>query len=295
MEKEQGLPRLPERKPREQVVYPGMTFEEVINTIEKECGRSFAVKSYGRGKHKVIILPEAVSELRVMVSFGRRSPKNLKEQKYNGYGHFLDGGDGNVIIVVAHFIEVFTMNRSAVHASNLGPGGESNPGLDFLEYYREEFLSSEKDCNEDAGGYKADPFLDICGSSEFVLEGHTHPDLGVFWSPQDRKTGSARAASSPVCIFVCDPVRREILGSVGKEFEEAEVILYDRVNSPYTESCFPEPAPEEADSRICVNKLIYQAQQCISLRGCSGKILCHTGIWGNLKVNIKLKVPKESK
>ena len=144
MEKESGLPRLPERKPRKPVVYPGMSFEEVLNTIEKECGGPLAVKSYGRGKHKVIILPEAVNEFRVMVSFGRRSPKNRKEQKYNGYGHFLDGGDGNVIIVVSHFIEVLTMNRSAVHASNLGPGGEPNPGLDFLEYYREEFLSSEK-------------------------------------------------------------------------------------------------------------------------------------------------------
>jgi hypothetical protein len=142
-----------------------MSFEEVINTIEKECGRPLVAKSYGKGKHKVIFLPEAVDEFRVMVSFGRRSPKNRKEQKYNGYGHFLDGGDGNVIIVVSHFIEIFTMNRSAVHASNLGPGGEPNPGLDFLEYYREEFLSSEKECNKDAGGCLADPLLDICGSS----------------------------------------------------------------------------------------------------------------------------------
>ena len=80
MEKESGLPRLPERKPRKPVVYPGMSFEEVLNTIEKECGGPLAVKSYGRGKHKVIILPEAVNEFRVMVSFGRRSPKNRKEQ-----------------------------------------------------------------------------------------------------------------------------------------------------------------------------------------------------------------------
>lgn len=296
MEKESGLPRLPERKPRKPVVYPGMSFEEVLNTIEKECGGPLAVKSYGRGKHKVIILPEAVNEFRVMVSFGRRSPKNRKEQKYNGYGHFLDGGDGNVIIVVSHFIEVLTMNRSAVHASNLGPGGEPNPGLDFLEYYREEFLSSEKEYNKDADGCLEDPFLDICGSSEFVLEGHTHPDLGVFWSLQDRKTGAARAASSPVCIFVCDPVRREILGCVGKTFEEAEVIFYNRDNKQNTDTFFPEPAQETAQEtahRIHVNELVYQAQQCISLRGCSGRIQCHTGILGDLKVSIKLKVPKE--
>ena len=285
MKKESGFPPLPQRKPREPVVYPGMTFDKVMNTIDMECGRSLVIRSYVSGKHKVVILPEAESEFRVMIGFGRRSPKNRKEQKYNGYGHFLDGGDGNVIIVVSHFIEVFTMNRSAVHASNLGPGGEPNPGLDFLEYYREEFLSSEKECNEDAGGHQADPFLDICGSSEFVLEGHTHPNLGVFWSPQDRKTGSARAASSPVCIFVCDPVRREILGCVGKAFEEAEIVLCSRDNKPDTESFPPEPA-RETDSRIHVNELIYQAQQCISLRGCSGKIQCHTGIGGNLKVNL---------
>ena len=58
MKKESGFPPLPQRKPREPVVYPGMTFDKVMNTIDMECGRSLVIRSYGSGKHKVVILPE---------------------------------------------------------------------------------------------------------------------------------------------------------------------------------------------------------------------------------------------
>ena len=74
------------------------------------------------------------------------------------------------------------------------------------------------------------------------------------------------------------------------------MIFYNRDNKQNTDTFFPEPARETAQEtahRIHVNELVYQAQQCISLRGCSGRIQCHTGILGDLKVSIKLKVPKE--
>lgn len=234
MKKDNRLPLLPDRKPRVSRTFIRMTCEEAAEMIERKCGGPLIRGTYGEGAHKIIILPEAALEFKTMVSYGRRSPMNREEQKYNGYGHFLDGGEGNVLIIVSHFIQIFTLNRSAMHASNLGPDGEYNPGLDFHEYYREEFLACEKEYNMDAAGDPVDPFLDLCGASEFVLEGHTHPDLGVFWSSTDKQTGAARAAVSPVCSFVCDPVRRQILGCVGKDFENAEVIFYDKsAPAPY--------------------------------------------------------------
>ena len=97
---------------------------------------------HGKGQNKVIILPEAFQELKVMISYGRRSPMNFKEQKYAGFGHLFSDKNGSSVTVVSHFIQIHTMNRNPVGASNLGPNGEWNPGLDFLEYYREEFLEA---------------------------------------------------------------------------------------------------------------------------------------------------------
>lgn len=221
---------MPARRPVTPRTYPICSLREAMDLVSNMCGNVYIKERHGTGVNKVIILPEAARELEVMVSYGRRSPMNVSEQKYVGYGHFLMDESGH-IAVVNHFIEIQTMNRNSVGASNLGPNGEYNPGLDFLEYHREEFLRTETKYNIDAYGYQVDPFLKLCGPSEFVLEGHTHPDLGVFFSGTDKVSGAARAASSPVCIFVCDPIRKEMLGSIGKDFAEAEVLVYSRRES----------------------------------------------------------------
>ena len=63
-------------------------------------------------------------------------------------------------------------------------------------------MQHEKECNTDSYGKTVDPFLKRYGSSEFVLEGHTHPDLGVFWSRTDRVSGAARAATA-AHLYLC--------------------------------------------------------------------------------------------
>ena len=83
---------------------------------------------------------------------------NVYEQKLYGMGHFLVDDDGNVITIISHIIEIQTMNRNPVGASNLGPNGEYNSGLDFLEYHRLEFLRNEAKFNTDAFGYQVDRF-----------------------------------------------------------------------------------------------------------------------------------------
>lgn len=75
-----------------------------------------------------------MQELTSIISYRRRSPMNVNEQKFGGYGHFLRNPAGGMIAVIKHFIEVPTVNRTPVSAGNLGPNGELNPALDFLEY-----------------------------------------------------------------------------------------------------------------------------------------------------------------
>ena len=104
---------------------------------------------------------------------------NMLEQKFIGLGHIFESGDGHHIIVVNHFIEIHTTNRTSVTAGNIGPNGETT-ALDLVGYYREEYLEKEAEFNTDENGNMIDPFLTGAGPSEYVLEGHTHPDLHVF-------------------------------------------------------------------------------------------------------------------
>ena len=210
---------------------------------------------------------------------------NVCEQKFYGMGHFLVNEDSNMIIVVSHFIEIHTMNRHPTGASNLGPNGE-NPGLDFAEYYRSEFLRNEFKFNTGAFGYQIDPFLKLCGPSEFVLEGHTHPDLGVFYSETDKVSGAARAASSPICIFVCDPIRKKMLGSIGKDFAEAEIIVFSRGTASQKDL--------SEDKRLIppTDEIVRLASQCLRTRGYAGDIRLHTRIDGRGCLKIKLVIPK---
>lgn len=277
---------LPTRRTISPKTYPICSLKKTLDLIQSKCGPVRISERHGKGANKVIILPEAARELEVMISYGRRSPMNANEQKYAGYGHYLMDESGHVITIVKHFIEIQTMNRNAVGASNLGPNGEYNPGLDFLEYHREEFLKTEAKYNTDAFGYPVDPFLKFCGPSEFVLEGHTHPDLGVFYSGTDRVSGAARAATSPVCIFVCDPVRKEMLGSIGRDFADAEVIVYTRGKAAREE-------PGE-DKRLLppVDEIVRLTGQCLRLRGYMGQVRLHTRWDGRGYLKIKMTMPK---
>ncbi|MCD8365913.1 MAG: hypothetical protein LUC83_08935, partial [Clostridiales bacterium] len=277
---------MPPKRPAAPRNIPVCSFEKACAVIRKKCGGVISER-HGSGPHKVMILPEAARELEVMISYGRRSPMNVCEQKYTGYGHFLMDERGNHITVVNHFIEIQTMNRSPVGASNLGPDGENNPGLDFLEYHREEFMRTEAKYNTDAFGYQVDPFLSLCGPSEFVLEGHTHPDLGVFYSGPDRASGSARAGKDPVCIFVCDPIRREMLGSIGKEFLKAEVIVYSRVGCRKKEEeeviqFVPCADEEEVQPSPCADEGVRLARRCRRNKDYKGEIGCHTRMDGRV-------------
>ncbi len=225
--------QLPKRHPAIKKTYPTCSFQQAQNIIEKRCGNvSIAERHLSEHKqsapNKVIILPEAGKELNMIVSYGRRSPMNMLEQKFIGLGHIFESGDGHHIIVVNHFIEIHTTNRTSFGAGNIGPNGETT-APDLLSYYREEYLEKEAEFNTDENGNMIDPFLTGAGPSEYVLEGHTHPDLHVFFSGPDRESGKARAASNPICIFVCDPIRKEMLGAIGRNMDPAEVIVYSKV------------------------------------------------------------------
>lgn len=138
-------PPIPKHRPQEPKKYPTLSIKKVCAMIEERCGSVRITERHGRecGNYAVI-LPEAMQELTSIISYRRRSPMNVNEQKFGGYGHFLRNPAGGMIAVIKHFIEVPTVNRTPVSAGNLGPNGELNPALDFLEYVRAEFFRTEE-------------------------------------------------------------------------------------------------------------------------------------------------------
>ncbi|MCD8005934.1 MAG: hypothetical protein LUF29_03020 [Oscillospiraceae bacterium] len=286
-------PLPPDNRQNHPRTFPICSFEKAKEIIESSCGNVYIAERHGKGENKVIILPEAFRELEVMVSYGRRSPMNSKEQKFLGFGHFMVDENGNHITVVSHFIQVHTMNRTATSASSLGPNGEYNPGIDFLEYYREEFLANEEKYNIDAFGYLVDPFLEKYGPSEYVFEGHTHPGIGVFYSGTDRASGTARAATSPICIFVCDPIRRQMLGSIGKDFAEAEVIVYSRRDGSNSDATADNDSVSSPEFLTDEDEIVRLTNQCLRTPGYAGNIRTRSRMFGKKYLKIKLAIPKK--
>ena len=279
---------LPPREKRANRNFPVLDATVIEKTIKDECRDAYLAERHGNGNNKVFVLPEAKWELDHIVSYGRRSPKNHCEQKFNGYGHIFLNPTGHINTVITHFIEIPTKNRGKTSASNLGPNGEYNEGIDFLVYYREEFLKKEREYNTDASGYPVNPFLKNSTGSEFVLEGHTHPDLGVFFSETDRETGFHRAATMPICSFVCDPIRRKMLACIGKNFEAAEIILFDRKS----------PMMIESNSTLLTSNFteiddVVRSVSChLNKNGYKGYIRAHTRFDGKVSLKIKMIIPK---
>ncbi len=218
-------PPIPKHRPQEPKKYPTLSIKKVCAMIEERCGSVRITERHGRecGNYAVI-LPEAMQELTSIISYRRRSPMNVNEQKFGGYGHFLRNPAGGMIAVIKHFIEVPTVNRTPVSAGNLGPNGELNPALDFLEYVRAEFFRTEKQFNTDAYGCEVDPFLELVRRVG-VRDGvpHAPGSRRVLVGGPTGRSGSHRAGNKPLCIFVCDPVRGEMLCSMGRSFEDAQV------------------------------------------------------------------------
>ena len=80
---------MPTRRPSEPKTYPVCSLKKALDIIKSKCGDVYVKERHGKGRNKVIILPEPEQELNSIISYGRRSPMNVYEQKLYGMGHFL--------------------------------------------------------------------------------------------------------------------------------------------------------------------------------------------------------------
>ena len=200
-----------------------LSIKEVFNKIEEKC-ETTKVRKFGSGNHYVVILPEAWEELKSMIGWGKRTPTNVYEQLYQGMGHYFRNEDGNYILIVSHFLYIYAAHRSSTSAciSN----GEYDSMMRRIEYERKVYCGNEVGCNRTSTGKVFNPWAGM--GSEVDIYGHTHPDIGVFFSSDDKGSGYA-TPSKPAAIFVADPIRKQLKARVGINQEESQILVFEYV------------------------------------------------------------------
>lgn len=71
------------------------------------------------------------------------------------------------------------------------------------------------------------PFFDKYKAPMRVGFGHTHPDIGVFFSSTDKKSVFA-VPGEPWITMVADPRREELLITVGRELTKATTVFFEK-------------------------------------------------------------------
>lgn len=287
------LPPLPaDTCPAPAVQYPRLTPEQIRNEIRSRCGAG-RMSCYSRGKHHLFILPEAWEELRSMIYFGKRTPVNVYEQQFQGMGRIFVAADGRISIVVSHFLYIYSASRGPTHSQIRGDVQDRT--LDRLQAEREIYLKLEKQYNTLPNGRVRDPFIRY-GKCAVVLGGHTHPDLGCFFSPPDHASSFA-TPHFPAVTFVCDPIRKDMKAMVGVDEEEAVVCVMDYGQEEHETA--PEPGhgepvstPELRQNSVSmIQELSRVCSGVLQTLGVSGSFRSRRGMDGKMHIKFTVAYP----
>lgn len=192
----------------------------VPSTIQTNC-TPFDIEVYGDGSHVLYFLPEASVELNYYVQYGKKRASNAHEQQLIGLGHNFIDSNHRIQTVVTRIIPIFSASRGPTHAKVVSE--ENDAMLEVLENERKIQNQLESEYNTDENGHTIDPFLEY-GPSKVVLFGHTHPDLGCFFSSVDHRSNYS-TPSTPIVTFVCDPIRKDMKAMVGVGCESMKIIV----------------------------------------------------------------------
>ena len=265
---------LPELIPTKHTL-PVLDADTVSNTILKKCGPCNK-KVYGNGIHNVFVLPEAYAELENMICFGKARSVNKYEQQYQGLGYLFQDPDGRVNAVITHFIYVYSVSRGELFAKVCE---KDTSMLDVLKNERDIYRKFEAEFNDydGTGKYEINPFLEY-GNSRLVLNGHTHPRLGCFFSGPDRISSYA-TDGFPAVTMVCDPIKEDIKVMVGFD-EDTKVTVFSYA--------------DEKENNDTVSKIKELFETLCNIKGMKGKLRlgCGKGEKFTLSLNFTCKPEK---
>lgn len=242
----------------------------VPSTIQSNCA-PFEVDTYGEGHHVLYIIPEAYCEFSEYVKYGRKRACNVHEQQYIGLGHDFIDANGRIQTVVTRIIPIYSASRGPTHAKAVSEGNDAV--LDVLENERNIQNQLEAEYNTDENGYTIDPFLSY-GPSKVVLFGHTHPDLGCFFSSVDHRSNYS-TPTSPIVTFVCDPIRKEMKAMVGNGCEPMKIVACRPQNAGTAPTAQRTAALREYSVEDLWQRASTIANMLLQQAGVNGNFDCH--------------------
>ena len=279
-------PTVRDTPPRE---FKNLSLNKIDQIIRNKCGKAVQRDVHGKqSKHSVILLPSAMRELEAFIHWGEQHPNNQDEQQFRGLGHYFVDAGGAATVVVSNIQYVYSASRSKTHAKIIS-------GLDTSIYERlnEELAIINKrasTANTDRDGFELDPFV-LYGKKEAVLWGHTHPNLGVFFSQTDLD-GHLAPEDTPRISLVCDPHRLEMCAIVGIRKENAQVIIYRNTN---TSERLHESMHVDSDKKDDLLALT-EAATILIKNGLPGGYMKQRRIWRNkLRWDIRLNLCAQGK
>lgn len=255
----------------------------VPSAIQTNCA-PFEVETYGDGSHVLYILPEPYNELSYFVQYGKKRAANAHEQQFIGLGHDFVDTNRRIQTVVTRIIPIFSASRGPTHAKVVSE--ENDAMLDVLENERRIQNQLESEYNTDEHGHTIDPFLEY-GPSKVVLFGHTHPDLGCFFSSVDHRSNYS-TPSTPIVTFVCDPIRKDMKAMVGVNCESMKIIVCrPKTNTSATVSNRA-PAPREFTVDELWQRVSSVANLLLQQAGVNGNFDCHHDWRGRTHMQFKV-------
>lgn len=242
----------------------------VPSTIQNNC-MPFEVDTYGEGHHVLYIIPEAYCEFSEYIKYGRKRACNAHEQQYIGLGHDFIDHNGRIQTVVTRIIPIYSASRGPTHAKAISEGNDAV--LDVLENERNIQNRLEAEYNTDENGYTIDPFLSY-GPSKVVLFGHTHPNLGCFFSSVDHRSNYS-TPTSPIVTFVCDPIRKEMKAMVGIGCEPMKIVVCRPKIAGTAPAAQRATAPREYSVEDLWQRVSTIANMLLQQAGVNGNFDCH--------------------
>lgn len=277
------LPAAGKSLPKKKISLVEVPSKMVPSTIQANCA-PFDVEAYSDGSHVLYFLPEACAELNHCVQFGKKRASNAHEQQFIGLGHDFIDSNHRIQTVVTRIIPIFSASRGPTHAKVISEGNDAM--LEVLENERKIQNQLESEYNTDENGHTIDPFLEY-GPSKVVLFGHTHPDLGCFFSSVDHRSNYS-TPSTPIVTFVCDPIRKDMKAMIGVSCESMKIIVCRPKAIASTTTPQRTTAPREFTVDELWQRVSAVANLLLQQAGVNGNFDCHHDWRGRTHMQFKI-------
>ena len=203
-----------------------LSANEINNIIYKKCDARPIIDS-GKGS-LVIFLPHAWDNFCASTNYGKWTAENELESQYFLEGYFFVDKRMYSTAVVTNVVTPFSASQNHA-AAELYSEGRTN-AYEIVEQ-KEADIKKYASCGKDMeSGVALNPFFKDYGPPHRVGFGHTHPNIGVFFSGTD-KTSVFAAEGEPWVTMVADPRRCQLLVATGKALSPSRIVVFDTIKS----------------------------------------------------------------